>query len=174
MNPTTGSMPSKLMLLPAVVAFTVLSSPLFAADKLEIWPGVSLAGELADNLQQTSATGSDAIGFFGIGATAMMNAPDRRFSLDYSTDAQVYARNSGLDQLFEDQYVGVHDYERLNALTEVSLNDTFINGQSTFGETLIGNSAASPLLSQALLQNSFLTNAFNLEISHEFGERFLS
>jgi opacity protein-like surface antigen len=202
-------------LLAAVLLLSMISSPLWAADQLQIWPSVTLAEQLVDNLplsttttlvpqplspqqqnelntintirrilglpplsaplvlvpqQQTSGHSNDAISIINLGGSATVDSRDRNFSLDYSTAAEVYAQNSSLNQVFQDQYIGLHDYERLTPLTWLSLTDYFMNGQSTFGQSLIGSAAASPLLSQALLQQNFLTNAFNLQLNHHFGE----
>ncbi|MBV8361309.1 MAG: hypothetical protein JO189_25735 [Deltaproteobacteria bacterium] len=159
--------------LSALLLLTTFNSSLLAADKLDIWPNASLTGLLTDNLPQqtTSSARSDAISLVNLGISATIDANNRTFGLDYSTDAQVYARNSSHNQAFQDQYVGLHDYERISALTGLSLNDTFINGQQTFGQSLIGSSATTPLLSQALQQNNFLANSFNLQLSHELSEQ---
>lgn len=156
--------------LPALLVLTMINSPLMAADKLEIWPSASLAEQLSDNLPQASGASSDAISLLNLGGSATVNAANRNFGLDYGTDAQVYARNPSLNEAFQDQYVGLRDNERLSGLTGLSLNDTFMKGQSAFGQGLIGSSAASPLLSQALLQNKFLTNGFNLQLRHQLSE----
>ena len=159
--------------LPAFLLLVTVSRSLRAADRLEIWPVASLAEQLTDNLPQqtTSGASSDAISLLNLGASATVDSEHRTFGLDYNTDTQVYARNSSLDRVFQDQYVGVRDYERVSARTGVSLNDTFINGQQTFGQSLIGPAAATPLLSQALLQSTFLTNTFNLQVTHAWSER---
>jgi hypothetical protein len=157
-----------------ILVLTMLSSPLMAADNLEIWPNVSFAEQLTDNLSQqtTSGSSSDAISIVNMGGSATVNSNDRNFELDLSTQAQVYARNSSLDQGPQDnQYVGLRDYERLSEVTGLSINDTFLNGQSTFGQGLIGPSGASPLLSQAFLQNNYLANTFNLQLNRQLSER---
>lgn len=200
--------------LPAILVLAMINSPVIAADKLEIWPSVTLAEQLTDNVpvsttttlvpqpltsqqlnvinalrgllglpplvrppivlvpqQTTSGASNDAISLVNLGASAAMDSPSRALGLDFSSAAQIYARNSSFNQTFLDnQYVGFHDYERLNALTALSLNDTFINGQSAFGQGLIGPSAASPLLSQALLQSNYLTNSFNLQLNRHLSE----
>ena len=160
-------------LIAAILLLGVSSSPLRAADKLEIWPKVSIGEMLTDNLPQetTRKSGNDAISAFAVGGTATLNSNNRTLNLDYVTDAEVYARHSHFDQAFQDQYIGLSDYERLTPLTGLSINDTFINGQQAFGQSLIGSSEVTPLLSQALLQNSFLTNDFTLSLNRKFSER---
>ena len=159
--------------LAAIVIVTMISSPLLADEKLEIWPRFSFDEMLTDNLPQQTRrnSGGDAISIFAVGGTATLDSTSRTLGLDYVTDAQVYARHSHFDQAFQDQYLGLRDYERLTPLTGLSLNDTFINGQQAFGQSLVGSSEATPLLSQALLQNNFLTNTFNAELNHKFSGR---
>lgn len=162
--------------LSTALLMIILSTPVLATNLLEIWPRISVGEMLTDNLlQQTnSSSGGDAISVVALGGTATVDSRKRTFSLDYATDAQVYARNSGFDEAFQDQYIGLRDNERLSEATTLSASDYFFNGKQMFAQSLIGSSAASPLLSQALAQNTFLTNSFNAQLNHQFSDRLSS
>ncbi len=161
------------------IALTViisLTSPARAADQLELWPRISLGEMLTDNLIQetNSGGGGDAITVVALGGSATLDSDKRTSDLDYVTDAELYARNSSLNEAFHNQYVGLRDNEQLTGATNLSVNDTFFSGQERFAQTLIGSSAATPLLSQALVQNNVLTNGFDLQLDHRFSDRFSS
>jgi hypothetical protein len=201
--------------LTAVLLLSMISSPVLAADQLRIWPSVTLAEQLTDNIpvtttttlvpqplspqqqnelntlntirrilglpplptpiilvpqQTTSGHSNDAISIINLGASATVDARDRSFGLDYNTSTMIYARNPDLNQVFENQYLELRDFEQLNGPTWLSLDDSFFNGQQNFGQSLVGPSGASPLLNQALEQQNFLVNSFNLRLNRKWSQ----
>jgi hypothetical protein len=162
-----------LALLMAVIDLTGS----WASEKLEMWPIVTLGEEPIDNIPSSSSSNQqsgsrfDVISLASFGASVALDSHRRVLALDYLTDAQLYARNSQLDEGFKDQYVGLRDYERVSKDTSLLVDDTFIKGTQVFGLALIGPGGASPLLSQSLLQRNALTNSFDLQLIHRVDER---
>jgi hypothetical protein len=154
-----------------IVAFC--GSQTRADDRLELWPLLSLTGQYTDNLDFSSVNArSDELGTAVGGGSLAFTNPDRRVKLDYLTDAQAYVEHPDFDQAGRDQYVDFSDHERFLADTALELDDTFIKGRPIFGQSLIGGAGLSLQLSQALLQEKFITNSFYTTLTHEFGADF--
>src|SRR5271156_3453599 len=154
-----------------IVAFC--GSQTRADDRLELWPLLSLTGQYTDNLDFSSVNArSDELGTAVGGGSLAFTNPDRRVKLDYLTDAQAYVEHPDFDQAGRDQYVDFSDHERFSADTALELDDTFIKGRPIFGQSLIGGAGLSLQLSQALLQEKFITNSFYTTLTHEFGADF--
>ncbi len=165
--------PTFLALAAAGVMLIFSGRPALAEDRLELWPQFALTEEYTDNLFFTSANAvrdeiTSAVG----GGTLSFTNPERNVKLDYLTDGQLYAENQQYDRGLQDHYVDFSDRERLSGETELSMNDTFIKGQSTFGQALVGPTGVSLQLSQALLQRNFLTNTFYAALNHNFSDSF--
>jgi hypothetical protein len=157
----------------AAVIVAFCGGPTRADDRLELWPLLSLTGEYTDNLDFSSMNPkSDELGTAVGGASLAFTNPDRHVKLDYLTDAQAYAEHSEYDQAGRDQYVDFSDRERFSAETTLELDDTFVKGRPVFGQSLIGGAGLSLQLSQALLQDKFITNSFYANLTHEFSADF--
>lgn len=113
----------------------------------------------------------DLLSIASFDLSAALTGERRTLELDYITDAQLYPRNSQLNEAFQDQYIGLTDQERISQRTSLWVGDTFIKGQSVFGQGLIGSSGTTPFLSQGLLQSSFTTNTFSANLNHQMSER---
>jgi hypothetical protein len=163
-----------ILALSAASAMLILSCrPALAEDRLELWPQLAVTEQYTDNLllTATNAESDEITTAIGGGSLAFTNA-ERNVKLDYLTDGQLYAQNSGLDRGLQDHYVGFSDRERLSGETELSMDDTFIKGQPIFGQALVGPTGVSLQLGQALLQKEFLTNSFSANLNQEFSDRF--
>jgi hypothetical protein len=127
----------------------------------------------------SSQTSPDAISIATLGLTAALAGENRTLRLDYRTDAQLYAKNSEFNQFFQDQYISLRDQERISEASVLSLSDTFVKAQQVFGEGLIGQpgtgallTGRTQLLSQGLLQSSYIANSFDANLSHRLSERW--
>jgi hypothetical protein len=160
----TDNLPETLVPAPTVTPPVLFPPP----------PGVTPPPVNSKPFQPQSTTkGSyyDAVSMAIGGSAVDLMGPSRSLQLTYLTDGQLYAQNSRFDKAFQDHYVGFHDTENVGPNSNLWLGDTFLKGEPIFGQALIGTSATSALVGQALLQNSFTTNSFNANFTHEFSPR---
>ncbi|HVB80574.1 MAG TPA: hypothetical protein VNE82_11605 [Candidatus Binataceae bacterium] len=140
-----------------------------ANTSVELWPLLDLSGQYTDNLLLAPDAKSDEVATLVGGASLVLDNPHRRFQLDYLTDGQLYAEHTNFDRLAKDHYVGLHDEERLSETSRLSISDTFLDGQSVFGQTLIGSSGLNLQLGEALLQRNYQTNSFEGQLHQDLG-----
>lgn len=147
-------------------------APARADTRAELWPLLVLSQGYTDNLLLTANAKSDEVSTLIGGASLALANPRRRFELDYLTDGQLYAEHPGYDRLAKDNYAGLRDFEDLTNTTQLWLADTFIDGQSIFGQALIGADGLNPQLAEALLQRNYQTNSFDAHLHHDFEGAF--
>lgn len=140
-----------------------------AKTSVELWPLLDLSAQYTDNLLLAPNAKSDEVATLVGGGTLLLDNPRRRFQLDYLTDGQLYAEHASFDRLAKDQYVGFHDEEKLSESSRLSIADTFLDGQSVFGQALIGSSGLNLQLGEALLQRNYQTNSFDSRLHQVFG-----
>src|ERR1700736_637888 len=143
---------------------TLFSEGATANNRVQLWPLLNLSAQYTDNLLLAPNAKSDEVATLVGGASLALNNSRRRFTLDYLTDGQLYAEHTSLDRLGKDHYVGLHDEENLSETSTLWISDTFLDGQSVFGQALIGSFGLNLQLSEALLQRNYQTNSFDSQI----------
>jgi hypothetical protein len=140
-----------------------------ANNSVQLWPLLNLSAQYTDNLLLAPNARSDEVATLVGGASLALNNSRRRFSLDYLTDGQLYTEHSNFDRLAKDHYVGLHDQEALSETSTLWISDTFLDGQSVFGQVLIGSFGLNLQLSEALLQRNYQTNSFDSRLHQVLG-----
>jgi hypothetical protein len=140
-----------------------------ANTSVQLWPLLDLSAQYTDNLLLSPNAKSDEVATLVGGASLALNNPRRRFTLDYLTDAQLYAEHMSFDRLAKDHYVGLHDEETLSETSTLWISDTFLDGQSVFGQALIGSFGLNLQLGEALLQRDYQTNSFDSRLHQVLG-----
>lgn len=163
-----------VMIAVAAGACALACGGVHAQSALELWPTVTLGELYSDNVELTPQPISDEISSLIGGGTALLTSPARTVQLDYQTDVQVFAQHPSFNRYFQDQLADLRDTENLSPATSLWLQDSFFNGQSAFGQSLIGAGGVSPQLGQALQQANFLSNFFDLHLHHDFSEAISS
>lgn len=140
-----------------------------ANTSVELWPLLDLSAQYTDNLLLAPKAKSDEVATLVGGGSLALDNPQRRLTLDYLTDGQLYAEHANLDRLAKDHYVGLHDEEALSETSKLSISNTFLDGESVFGQALIGASGLNLQLGEALLQRNYQTNSFDSRLHQGLG-----
>jgi hypothetical protein len=139
-----------------LLAMQLLASPVANAAEFSLWPQLEIAGAYDDNTHLTpTKRKGDFLTFQSPGATLKGSSSRRDFYLTYQTLMLEYANYSRRDRFLRDDYLDLQDNERLSPDTTLSINETFLLGNSTGGGVITNNKV--PLGSQVmqtLLSNS--------------------
>jgi hypothetical protein len=140
-----------------------------ANSSVQLWPLLDLSAQHTDNLLLSPNAKSDEVATLVGGASLALTNSRRRFTLDYLTDGQLYAEHTSFDRLAKDHYAGLHDEEILSETSTLWISDTFVDGQSVFGQALIGSFGLNLQLGEALLQRNYQTNSFDSRLHQVLG-----
>ncbi len=145
------------------------------AAELSLWPYAEVDEAYDDNVKETSSNKKgDFLTVESFGATLEAETAARSFFLTYSTTMIEHASYSNEDSFGQNHYLGIQDTERLSANTTLSINNSFLVGNSiggnfvTTGSTPIGSQLLSSILYRTTtLDNGFAANLFS-KVSNSF------
>jgi hypothetical protein len=153
----------------------LLSARAVQATEYSLWPQLRIAGTYDDNTNTTPTNlKGDFLSVQSPGTTLKASNVARDLYLTYQTLLLENASYSGKDRFFQDHYFNFQDNERLNPNTTLSINESFLLGNSIGGGVITNNTVplGSQLLQSLLSNSSTMSSTFAATLVSRFSDSF--
>ena len=159
--------------LPAILLLAL--APIACAAEFSLWPQLEIAGAYDDNTDRTPTNRKgDFLSVQSPGATLEGSSESRDFFLTYETLLLEQANYSAKDRFFQDNYLDLHDNERLNPGTTLSFDETFLLGNSLGGGIITNDSVplGTQIMQSLLSDQNTMSSAFAMNLVSRYSNSF--
>jgi hypothetical protein len=159
-------------LLFAAVLFT---SQAALATEFSLWPQLEIAGAYDDNTNRSPTNRKgDFLTVQSPGATLEGSSASHDFYLTYETLLLEHVNYSEKDRFFQDNYLDLHDIERLAPETTLSIDESFLLGNSLGGGIITNNDVplGTQLMQSLLSDQNTMSSTLAMNLISRYSNSF--